>query len=311
MLFPSTKRIGPPPKSLTEVASVHLLYILNNPLAGRDPTGYAAVPQDARGKFLDGYVNSLPDNFGSVADFTTKHNGAEKLTTLGPGMCGRDQPTAANIGGAGSQRPTPEMRAVTGDDGNPLTLVEQGTRNANRAKANIEAFDDAVGNMIAVANPLSRQENEIGVWQPKNPVNGDWVSASEQSDATANLFSVGTLVAGIVRAIRMMPTGVRAGSGAGVSEIPESYMNPRLTVDMQPARSLPGTSTNSLGEVRNAPYFWSNLISREPQMFSTGNLYRIQQLGLSPRVDMTWVRYNPTHRSFVGDVLDRSCRESG
>jgi hypothetical protein len=40
-LCSSAKRIGPPPTSLTEAASVHLLYILNNPLAGRDPTGYA------------------------------------------------------------------------------------------------------------------------------------------------------------------------------------------------------------------------------------------------------------------------------
>jgi hypothetical protein len=262
------------------------------------------VPQDARGKFLDGYINSLPDNFGSVADFTTKHNGAEKLTTLGPGMCGRDQPTAANIGGAGSQRPTPEMRAVTEDDGNPLTLVEQGTRNANRAKANIAAFDDAVGNMIAVANPLSREENEIGVWQPKNPVNGDWVSVSEQTEAAGNLFSAGTLAGGVVKLIRMMPNAARAASSARMSAVPESYMNLRHTVDMEPARSLFNTTTNSLGEVRNAPYFWSSLVSREPQMFSSGNLYRIQQLGSSPRVDPTWVQYNPTHKSFLGDVLD-------
>jgi hypothetical protein len=62
-------------------------------------------------------------------------------------------------------------------------------------------------------------------------------------------------------------------------------------------------SLNAGGEVRNASYFWQQLIDREPQMFSQGNLYRVQELGLSPRVDAAWVEYNPTHQSFMNDVL--------
>lgn len=80
-------------------------------------------------------------------------------------------------------------------------------------------------------------------------------------------------------------------------------MNSRLSVNMEPARNLVGSTFNASGEVRNAPYFWQQLIEREPQMFSKGNLYRIQELGLSPRVDATWVEYNPTHQSFMNDVL--------
>jgi hypothetical protein len=80
-------------------------------------------------------------------------------------------------------------------------------------------------------------------------------------------------------------------------------MNSNHLVDMEPARDLPGSTLNASGQVRNADYFWNQLISREPQMFSNGNLYRIQELGLSPRVDATWVESNPTHQSFMGDVL--------
>ncbi len=98
--------------------------------------------------------------------------------------------------------------------------------------------------------------------------------------------------------------GWRTASAKGTASlVPESYMNSRLLVNMEPARNLVGSTLNAGGEVRNASYFWQQLIGREPQMFSRGNLYRVQELGLSPRVDATWVKYNPTHQRFMNDVL--------
>ncbi len=96
--------------------------------------------------------------------------------------------------------------------------------------------------------------------------------------------------------------GRKFAKGAA-SLIPESYMNARLLVNMEPARGLVGSTLNAGVQVRNADYFWRLLIEREPPMFSKGNLYRIQELGLSPRVDATWVEYNPTHRRFMNEVL--------
>jgi RHS repeat-associated protein len=93
-----------------------------------------------------------------------------------------------------------------------------------------------------------------------------------------------------------------AAEGAA-SLIPESYVNSGLLVDMNPARNIVGSTLNASGEVRNAGYFWQQLIERAPQMFSNGNLYRIEELGLSPRVDRTWVEYNPTHQNFMNEVL--------
>ena len=87
------------------------------------------------------------------------------------------------------------------------------------------------------------------------------------------------------------------------SQIPESYMNPLLYVNMEAARGLPGSTLNSVGEIRNANWFWKQLINRKPEIFSRGNLFRVENLGLSPRVDQTWVKNNPTHMSFLRDTL--------
>lgn len=91
------------------------------------------------------------------------------------------------------------------------------------------------------------------------------------------------------------------------SAVPKSYMNVDLIVDMEGARGLSGSVVNAFGEVRNANYFWRQLLARRPEMFSPRNRFRITGLGdkpVSPRVDPTWIKYNPTHQSFRGDVLD-------
>ncbi len=62
-------------------------------------------------------------------------------------------------------------------------------------------------------------------------------------------------------------------------------------------------STDAYGEVRNASKFWKELLRREPSMFSKTNRYRIEELGKSPRVDATWIKYNPTHQSGRRGVL--------
>jgi len=96
--------------------------------------------------------------------------------------------------------------------------------------------------------------------------------------------------------------GNPSGSGA-FSPVPESYMNMGHVLDMEPARGLPGSTLNTLGEVRNANYFWRQQLEQNPDMFSKGNKYKIEELGLSPKVDKTWAQHNPTHESFKGDVL--------
>ena len=98
--------------------------------------------------------------------------------------------------------------------------------------------------------------------------------------------------------------GAPTRQGAGkASPVPEAYMDPRLLVDMEPARGAAGSTTNTLGQVRNRGYFWEQLLERNAEMFSKGNQYRIQELDLAPRVDPTWIRHNPTHANFSGETL--------
>lgn len=103
-----------------------------------------------------------------------------------------------------------------------------------------------------------------------------------------------------VRGLRALRAAPKRGL---TSPVPESYMDLRNVVDMEPARGLPGSTLNAAGEVRNANYFWRDLLRRRPEMFSKGNAYKIEELGLSPKVDPTWVAHNPTHASFLREVL--------
>jgi len=95
---------------------------------------------------------------------------------------------------------------------------------------------------------------------------------------------------------------LRASEGAA-SPVPKSYMNERDIVDMEPGRGLPRSTLNTAGEVRNADYFWRQLLARNPDMFSKSNRYRIEELELSPRVDATWLKYHAAHQSFKGEIL--------
>ena len=40
-----------------------------------------------------------------------------------------------------------------------------------------------------------------------------------------------------------------------------------------------------------------------PETLSSGNQYRIEELGLSPKIDSTWVEHFPEHANFVKQVL--------
>jgi hypothetical protein len=122
----------------------------------------------------------------------------------------------------------------------------------------------------------------------------------------------GGMATGIVLNESVQATGKLANPPDGPrSFVPESYMDPRLLVDMEPARKLARSTTNAAGQVRNAGYFWRQLLKRYPEMFSDWNRYRIEILEVSPRVDAVWAKHNPTHASFMGDILHHHHLEHG
>jgi RHS repeat-associated protein len=76
--------------------------------------------------------------------------------------------------------------------------------------------------------------------------------------------------------------------------VPESYMNPKLVVDM---RKAPGGQRTAKGHPRNGPWFWNEMLRDNPDLFSEANRALIHQKR-SPFIDETWLNHFPQHSSF-------------
>jgi len=79
----------------------------------------------------------------------------------------------------------------------------------------------------------------------------------------------------------------------------ESFIS-RHAIDMTNAPA--SSARNALGFQRNGPWFWRQLRTQKPDMFSADNLRRIRNRQ-APIVDEAWVRHNPQHADFLGDKL--------
>ncbi len=71
-------------------------------------------------------------------------------------------------------------------------------------------------------------------------------------------------------------------------------------VDMTNAPA--GSSTNAAGYPRNGPWFWRQMLSEHPEMFSQENAAEIRS-GRAPRIDDKWIDFNPSHSAYKGDKL--------
>ena len=76
--------------------------------------------------------------------------------------------------------------------------------------------------------------------------------------------------------------------------------NSGVKIDMN--RASTNTSLNAKGFPRNANWFWKQALSKKPEMFSKGNVWRIEN-NIAPRVDKTWLEFNPSHTGNNNDVL--------
>jgi hypothetical protein len=59
---------------------------------------------------------------------------------------------------------------------------------------------------------------------------------------------------------------------------------------------------NAAGFPRNGPWFWRQMLSTNPEIFSKSNQILIR-LGKAPLVDKQWINHNPTHEGFAGGRL--------
>ena len=81
--------------------------------------------------------------------------------------------------------------------------------------------------------------------------------------------------------------------------------DPRWSVDTRTFDPrAPGAGRTATGEIRDSRQFWSEWSHRNPSTLSKANRYRIDELGLSPKVDKTWVSEFPEHSGFPGQTLE-------
>jgi len=87
---------------------------------------------------------------------------------------------------------------------------------------------------------------------------------------------------------------------AETSRLPESYINRRCTINMEGAPA--GSARNGAGFPRNARWFWRQMLSQHPELFSEANAVEIRA-NRPPVVDEVWVKANPAHQSFLNEKL--------
>ena len=71
-------------------------------------------------------------------------------------------------------------------------------------------------------------------------------------------------------------------------------------VDMSKAPA--GQSFTVSGFARNSRFFWKQMVAQHPEMFSRRNLENIKK-GRAPVVDEKWIKYNNTHKAYMGNKL--------
>lgn len=105
------------------------------------------------------------------------------------------------------------------------------------------------------------------------------------------------------------PNGVNGVVTPPTIESPiQTPIDPAIPGRPDPAWSI-DTSTFSEGDktanggIRNNAEFWNQWTKLHPDSISASNSFRIQELGLSPKIDQTWLGSFPEHAGNVGETL--------
>ena len=76
--------------------------------------------------------------------------------------------------------------------------------------------------------------------------------------------------------------------------------DPQWSID---TRTFSNGVETANGGLRNNMDFWQQWAAKNPDSLSQSNLYRINELGLSPKIDDTWIRYFPEHRNHLKEII--------
>lgn len=76
--------------------------------------------------------------------------------------------------------------------------------------------------------------------------------------------------------------------------------DPRYSVDTS---TFTTGKTTANGGIRNRTEFWQQWQKQYPESLSKSNKFVIEKLGLSPKIDKTWIEHFPEHANYKGDKL--------
>jgi RHS repeat-associated protein len=87
-----------------------------------------------------------------------------------------------------------------------------------------------------------------------------------------------------------------------------SPIDPRFPGRPDPLRSIdtsrfPSGEPTKNGGLRDNIRFWKEWIELNPQTISNSNRYKIEQLGLSPKVDKQWIQHYPDHGGYKNQTI--------
>ncbi|MGV7959561.1 hypothetical protein QPK13_00020 [Photorhabdus tasmaniensis] len=88
----------------------------------------------------------------------------------------------------------------------------------------------------------------------------------------------------------------------------QTRVDPRIPNRPDPKYSI-DTSTFTSGKmtanggIRNNKEFWQQWSNLQPDSLSKSNMYRIKELGLSPKIDNQWIKAFPEHVNYKGETL--------
>jgi hypothetical protein len=81
--------------------------------------------------------------------------------------------------------------------------------------------------------------------------------------------------------------------------------DPNWSVDTRSFNpNAPGAGRTATGEIRDQRQFWSQWKENHPETLSPGNRYRIDELGMSPKVDKTWTESFPEHSGYKNQTIE-------
>lgn len=172
-------RIKPSHRRRRKAASAHLVYILNNPLSGTDPTGYAACSLDDEASCLlqDDGINTIVDKGGNTIATTIVANKGDNITVTGNG---------GSISATFTGKTGDISRVLAGGPASDIGAISQRTNGTLDGTAATYAFNSSAPSTATERLPWS---NDHLAQARRTEIFNPWIEATKSFGwATGDFF---------------------------------------------------------------------------------------------------------------------------